>query len=52
MAEALGYASVGRMLAEMTSAEVSEWRAYFVIKKDVAERAKYEAELKRKAREE
>jgi len=33
LAESLGYASVSGMLSTMTSAEVSEWGAYFDIKR-------------------
>lgn len=39
------------MLAEMSSMEISEWRAYFAVKQEKRDREKYEADLKRRARE-
>jgi hypothetical protein len=37
LAEALGYASVSRLLREVTSQEITEWQAYFTLKENVME---------------
>jgi hypothetical protein len=46
----LGYASVGRMLGEVTSEELSEWMAYFNMREDKEKERKAAAQAKAKAR--
>ena len=50
LAEHLGYASPSQMLGEMTSLEVTEWQAYFRIRKREAEKEQAKARAKSKAR--
>ena len=47
----LGYASVNRMLDEVSSLEIAEWRAYFELKKRYAEEDVSAESAKRRARE-
>lgn len=39
LAEKLGYASVNTMLNEMSSMEITEWQAFFDIKKEEEKKA-------------
>lgn len=52
LAELLGYASIKKMLSEITSEDVSEWIAYFNVKKqkDDEHRKQEEQEEAAKAR--
>lgn len=46
LAQELKYASVSRMLEEMTATELQEWKAFFVLQESRREKAKKEAEMK------
>jgi len=53
MAESLGYASVNRMLEEMSSEEFSEWMAFFNLRGKRLEKQKNQREedAKKRAKE-
>jgi len=46
----LGYASVGKLLGEVTSEEISEWQAYFIVKEDAGKQQQSAAEAKQRAK--
>lgn len=46
LAEHLGYASVNRMLSEMSSREVTQWKLYFKIRKKHHEEEAEEEKLR------
>lgn len=50
MAELLGYASVGRMLDELQSDEISEWNAYFKLKEQREKEHEREENAKQRAK--
>ena len=46
LAQELKYASVSRMLDEMTATELQEWKAFLTLQESQREKAKKEAEMK------
>jgi hypothetical protein len=49
MAEEFGYVSVARMLREVTSEELSEWQAYYILKQQHEAENSAAAQAKAKA---
>jgi len=46
----LGYVSVGKMLGEVTSLELTEWQAYFSLKQKKTKSNRAAEEAKRRAK--
>ena len=47
LAEKLGYASVNKMLGEMSSMEITEWQAFFEIKEEEQKKEEVRAKARR-----